>query len=332
MCLRPAAFLACFAFFAVTALPPAPASAQVGLLSQPGPTLTVPNSAVTEPLTFIIYGDTRFTDPADVQAADPAARRALVAKIADERPQALIITGDLPYRGAHPEDYAQYEKETAAWRGEHLRIYPVLGNHELSGRGAGHPLDNWWNVFPELKDRRWYSVALGERVYLLCLDSNSDLTPGSVQRQWLEEQIAHLPPEVEFVILVLHHPPVADIQTLIEVNHNPRPNEISLRDYLSSIAPRTHAQLIVAAGHIHNYERATVEGVTYLVSGGGGAHPYPVVRTSQDAYQSNEFPNFHYIAFRLEGKQLHATMIRLGFPVADPPQWQTKDTFTVTAK
>jgi hypothetical protein len=29
---------------------------------------------------------------------------------------------------------------------------------------------------------------------------------------------------------------------------------------------------------------------------------------------------------------LHGTMIRLGFPIADPPQWQDRDTFTITAK
>lgn len=306
-------------------------AAQTGLLSQPGPTLTVPEAALSRTPTFIVYGDTRFTDPADTQAAYPPARRALVAKIAEVHPDALVITGDLPYRGAHPADYAEYEKETGAWRSESLRIYPVLGNHELAG-GPAEGLENWWHAFPELKDRRWYSVAFGDRLYFLCLDSNAALTPGSEQRNWLEGQIAHLPQKVEFVVVVLHHPPVADIQTLIETNHNPRPNEISLRDYLSSIAPHSQARFIVAAGHIHNYERQTLDGVTYLVSGGGGAHPYPVIRTPQDAYQSTEFPNFHSILFRLQGKALHGTMIRLGFPVSQPSRWETKDTFTITAR
>ncbi|HZZ38432.1 MAG TPA: metallophosphoesterase [Acidobacteriaceae bacterium] len=316
----------------VLALVPGLAPAQTALLSQPGPTFTVPDSVLPKNFSFIVYGDTRFTDPADIQAADPSARRALVAKIAQIHPDALIITGDLPYRGTYPADYGVYEKETTAWHAERLRIYPVLGNHELGGHGPDSWLTDWWNTFPELKDRRWYSVAFGSHVYFLCLDSNSALTPGSEQRQWLEDQVAHLSRKVEFVVVALHHPPVADIQTLIEVDHNPRPNEISLRDYLSSIAPHTHAQIIVAAGHIHNYERASVDGVTYLVSGGGGAHPYPVVRTSQDEYQATEFPNFHYILFQLQGKQLHATMTRLAFPIADPPQWEAKDTFTITAK
>lgn len=303
-----------------------------GLVSQPGANFTVRDSALPKNFTMIVYGDMRFTDPTNTKAANPDARRALVAKVAQEHPDALVLTGDVPYRGTFVADYTEFHAETGAWRDEHLRIFPTLGNHEFGGKGADDPLKNWWAAFPEQSDRRWYSVALGSRVYLMCLDSDSDLTPGSPQRTWLEDQITHLSPKVEFVFLAMHHPPVADIQTRYQVDHNPRPNEISLREYLSKIAPQSHAQFIVASGHIHNYERAELDGVTYLVSGGGGAHPYEVDRTPQDLYQSTDFPNFHYILFRLKGRQLQATMIRLGYPMGAQPEWQTRDTFVIMAK
>ena len=274
----------------------------------------------------------RFTDPSNTKAANPDARRALVARIAAVHPDALILTGDVPYRGTVAADYDEYRRETKAWRDENLRLYPALGNHEFGGKGADNALEDWWGAFPALKDRRWYSVALGSRVYLICLDSDADLTPGSAQRAWLEDQIAHLSKKVDFVFVALHHPPVADIQTLLEVSHNPRPNEISLRNYLSQVAPHSHAQFIVTAGHIHNYERAEVDDVTYLVSGGGGAHPYPVERTPLDQYQATDFPNFHYILFQLAGRQLKGTMFRLGFPIAAPPEWQARDSFMIGAK
>ena len=53
----------------------------------------------------------------------------------------------------------------------------------------------------------------------------------------------------------MHHPPVADFQTRINVSHNPRPNEIALRDDIESLAPTMKARIILCAGHIHNYER-----------------------------------------------------------------------------
>jgi 3',5'-cyclic AMP phosphodiesterase CpdA len=303
-----------------------------GLISQPGPTFVVQDSDLPRNLSIVVYGDMRFTDPANHTAADPDARRALVAKIAQVHPDALVLTGDVPYRGTFAADYDEYRLETKAWRDENLRVYPALGNHEFGGKGADDPLKDWWAAFPAMKDRRWYSAALGSRVYLMCLDSDADLTPGTPQRTWLEDQIAHLPKKVEFVFLAMHHPPVADLQTKEHVDHNPRGNEISLRDYLSKVAPQSHAQFIVTAGHIHNYERAEVDGVTYLVSGGGGAHPYEVERTGQDKYQSTDFPNFHYILFQLDGKQLKATMYRLALPIGATPEWQNRDNFSIQAK
>lgn len=302
------------------------------LLSQPGATFTVKDSALPSNLSLIVYGDMRFTHPEDIEDTNPAARRALVAKIADEHPDALVLTGDVPFRGRDVFDYQEFARETTAWQSEHLRVYPVLGNHELSGTGFQDPLKNWWRAFPELKDRRWYSVALGSRIWILALDSNSPLTPGSPERTWLDDQIAHLPPSVDFVFLALHHPLVADIQTRVHVDHNPRPNEISVRDDLTAIAPHTHAQFIVVSGHIHNYERFSVNGVTYLVSGGGGARPHDIDRTPADQYQSKQFPVFHYIAFRLEGTDLKATMIKLAFPIGRQPAWADADSFSIAAK
>jgi acid phosphatase type 7 len=303
-----------------------------GLISQPGANFVVKDSELPRNFSIIVYGDMRFTDPSNTTAANPDARRALVAKIADLHPDVLILTGDVPWRGTFAADYAEFKLETATWRTENLRVYPALGNHEFGGKGTDNPLENWWAAFPELKNRRWYSVALGSRVYLTCIDSDADLTPGTPQRTWLEDQMAHLSPKVEFVILAMHHPPVADIQTKEHVDHNPRPNEVALRDYLSQIAPQSHAKFIVASGHIHNYERAEVDGVTYLVSGGGGARPYEVDRTPQDKYQATDFPNFHYILFHLDRKQLKATMFRLGLPIATPPEWQARDSFAIPAK
>jgi hypothetical protein len=99
------------------------------------------------------------------------------------------------------------------------------------------------------------------------------------------------------VLIALHHPPVADVQTRLRVDHNPRPNEIALRDYLGEAARTSRARFVVVAGHIHNYERFFQQDVVYLdlVSGGGGAIPYQVDRTDADLYKTRDFPNYHYL-------------------------------------
>src|SRR5215470_12891125 len=133
------------------------------------------------------------------------------------------------------------------------------------------------------------------------------MLPGSDQHRWLAAQIASLPQEVAFVILTLHHPPVADLQRGFTASHNPRANEIALANLLKDAAATHAARFVVVAGHIHNYERFSQDDVLYLVSGGGGATPYPVERSPQDAYQDRSFPNFHYVKLVLTDDALIGT-------------------------
>jgi hypothetical protein len=293
-------------------------------------TFQIPDSALPVPLVLVAYGDMRFTAASETAASSPSARRALVAKIAAENPAAIFINGDLPFHGI-AADYEVYRAETQAWRDKHLRVYPALGNHELSACFESICLDRWWSAFPELRGRRWYSVAVGGRLVGIALDSDTSLLPGSAQRMWLEGQVSALDPAVRVVLIVLHHPPVADVQTVKLVDHNPRPNEQALAAYLQWAAAHSAARFVVSAGHIHNYERQAQDGVTYLVSGGGGATPYEVDRTAADFYQSKDFPNYHYVRFELLGNTLSGEMIRLqDYAARSPSHWQTKDRFEIS--
>lgn len=296
------------------------------------PTFTVAAADLPTPLVMVAYGDMRFTTTAETAASNPAARQALVARVAKEHPAALFLNGDIPFHGK-PEDYAVFRGETRAWRDLGLRVYPALGNHEFSGCSAAQCLDLWWNTFPTLRPHRWYSVALGTKVLAMALDSNASMLPGSEQRAWLEEQIAGLSAQVRLVVIFLHHPPVADIETGELANHNPRPNEISLADYLGTMAPQSKARFFVSAGHTHNYERLAQDGIVYLVSGGGGASPYPVVRGPRDLYGGADFPNYHYVRLELRGNKVTGEMYRLGdYTAPAPATWEKQDFFEISLR
>jgi hypothetical protein len=295
-------------------------------------TFSVADGDLPDPLVLVAYGDMRFTAPSETEATNPGVRQALVAKIADENPAAIFLNGDIPWHGVVP-DYEVFRDETRPWRERHLRVYPALGNHEFSACLESACLDHWWDAFPQLRGRRWYSVAVGAKVVGIALDSDASLLPGSEQRVWFENQVAGLFPKVRLVLIVMHHPPVADLQTSKLTDHNPRPNELALAEYLKTVAPRSMARFVVSAGHIHNYERFAEDGVVYLVSGGGGARPYEVDRRPRDLYQSADFPNYHYVRFELHGDRVVGEMIRLGDHAAlEPKQWQTRDRFEITLR
>jgi hypothetical protein len=305
--------------------PPAPTG--------PAALFSVADAELPHALTFVAYGDMRFTATAERDASLPAVREALVAKIAAEHPAALFLTGDIPWHGGTLADYGVYRDETGPWREAGLRVYPALGNHEFSGCEPAQCLDNWWSAFPEVRGHRWYAVALGSRLRALALDSDAPLTNGAPQRLWLESELGALAPSVKFVLIWLHHPPVADLSSGALANHNPRPNEVELADYLSRAAPALHARVLVIAGHTHNYERFEQDGITYLVSGGGGAHPYEVERSPRDLYQGKDFPNFHYLRFRLTDDRLSAEMVRVTDPDAATPQhFEVRDRFEIRAR
>jgi len=254
-----------------------------------------------------------------------------VQKIAQERPDAILMNGDVPYSGDVVNDYEVFRTETAVWRDENLNVFPALGNHELHG-DLHQALEHWWNAFPQLRDRRWYSAAIGDSIYSIELDSALSLSPGSDQLTWLNQQLKALPASVKFVFINLHHPLVADIQTRYSVDHNPRPNEIALRNNLEALAPSLKARIIVCAGHIHNYERFQRNGIIYFVSGGGAASPVHVDRGPEDLYQDNSFPNYHFLEFTLEKDKLIGSMVRLSDPDGRVPGWEVKDKFEISAK
>lgn len=294
------------------------------------PTFRVNTQDLSNPLRIVAYGDMRFTDPREKDVTNPKVRRWLVERVANENPDAILLSGDIPLQGGNAADYTVYQSETSTWRDRHLRIYPALGNHEFRGFEK-ECLENWWRTFPELRGWRYFSVQLGDAIYLLNLDSNSPLTPGSPQIAWLTEQLARLPATVRFVFVSLHHPPVADASKAGIESHSVRPNEAALAQFLAAAARNSRARFIVNAGHIHNYERFYQDGIVYLVSGGGGAKPVPVEREPKDQYQDGSFPNYHYVKIVITGGNLQGVMIRLTDPASDTPSWEEKDRFEVQA-
>jgi 3',5'-cyclic AMP phosphodiesterase CpdA len=153
---------------------------------------------------FIAYGDTRFTDPADINAANPDVRRELVKAIAAAHPDFVTFGGDITYKGNDPNDWKVYDSETATWRQQHIPVYPALGNHDLHG-DLTLSLANYFQRYPELHNSLYYSVSTGNMLMLI-LDSALDETSGE-QGDWLKKKFAAVPAHVDFVTIVLHHPP-----------------------------------------------------------------------------------------------------------------------------
>jgi Icc-related predicted phosphoesterase len=264
---------------------------------------------VSTPFHFVAYGDSRFHDPKDTEAANPPVRQALVQAIAQASPAFISFGGDIVYNGYDVNDWKVWDSETAAWRAKKIPVYPALGNHDLHG-DEKIALDNYFQRFPDLKNSRYYSVRAANTL-LLVLDSSLEETSGP-QGQWLTQKLDHVPGDVDFIFLVLHHPPYTSSSDAKKFGggHSARSQEQELAKTLEGRQPNLRARIVVFSGHVHNYERHQHGGVTYFVTGGAGAHAYPIERAPGDPFQSREV-NYHYLLVEVDHQRLKVTMNRL---------------------
>ena len=277
---------------------------------------------VSTPFRFVAYGDTRFHNPHDTEAANPSVRVALVRAIADANPAFVCFTGDIVYNGNDASDWKTWDSETSIWREKGIPIYPALGNHDLHGDPAV-ALGNYFQRFPDLKNSRYYSVRAANAL-LLVLDSSLDETSGP-QGRWLTSELDNIPDKVDFVFIMLHHPPYTSSSDERKYGggHSSRSPEHMLAKMLEDRQAHTRARFVVFSGHVHNYERHEYGGVTYFVSGGGGAHAYPIERAPDDPFQSKEI-NYHYLLVEVDQQKLSVTMNRLQL-TEGKAAWTTPD-------
>ena len=282
---------------------------------------------LTTPFTFVVYGDSRFHDPKDFEAANPPMRQALVRAIAAVHPAFITFTGDIVYNGNDPNDWKVWDTETAPFRDNHIPVYPALGNHDLHGEKDA--LVNYFERFPELKGNRFYSVRAANML-MLVLDSSLDETSGP-QGDWLKTKLDTIPSDVDFVFLVFHHPPYTSSsdKKIFGGGHSARDSEQNLAKMLEARQPNTRARFVVFSGHVHNYERHEHGGVTYFVSGGAGAHAYPIERAPDDPFQSKEI-NYHYLLVEVGRSKLTVTMKRLQLENGKET-WTQPDSVTINS-
>jgi 3',5'-cyclic AMP phosphodiesterase CpdA len=193
-------------------------------------------------------------------------RRAIFAQLAEEAPDFIVNTGDLVADGSDLAAWAQFDREAEALRDRRIPYIPVLGNHDLWPHDE-QALANWFARFPFLDGRRWFNVRYGS-IDLVVIDSNADaLTPRQIEEQeaWYRERLAadDADPEVRLVVVALHHSPYTNSYLVGN-------SEWVARLFVGPARASRKARLFFT-GHVHSYEHFLVDGVHFVVSGGGGA-------------------------------------------------------------
>jgi len=199
-----------------------------------------------------------------------------------------ILTGDIVYPNGDAEYYEPNYFRPYRDLIKKVPFFPSLGNHDLdSGNGKGYldafdvPANNPQN------SKRYYAFRYAHAL-LIALDSNEkllykpDQIQGSPQYIWLvrELQKAENDPDIHWRFVFFHHPPYSGGY------HGQGSQKEWLAQLRKTLIPVLEKYRVdmVFNGHDHHYERsypirdgsiadhqdAHTQGITYIVTGGGG--------------------------------------------------------------
>ncbi len=229
--------------------------------------------------TFAVFGDTRTQH--DVH-------RGVAARVLAVAPDFALHTGDLVEAGSDPsqwEIFFEIERELMA----RVPLFSTLGNHE-----GDHA--NYFEAFYLPGNERWYWFDYGSvRFVCLQVDGFAEFGPGSQQYAWLEGVLADS--ARDWLVVYFHAPPYTSAADTYE--------EV-VRPALPPLFERYGVDLVFN-GHKHNYERNEVRGVTYIVTGGGGAPLY--AQQEREPTQAAFAMVHHLVLVEVDGARLRATAI-----------------------
>jgi predicted phosphodiesterase len=185
-----------------------------------------------------------------------------VSAITAECPAAVFHTGDFVTTPDREDQWNTFF-EIIAPLSETAPFYPARGNHDGDGT-------SFVSRFSLSGGTSWYAVSLPDLRFLV-LDSNAPLFPDSPQYQWLVDALSL--GDERYHCVVLHHP----IYNSTAGGHTE--DEKGLISTINGMLVASGVDLVFA-GHVHAYERLEKDGVTYVISGGGGAGLYSPVERS----------------------------------------------------
>ncbi len=229
---------------------------------------------------MLIAGDIGAGDEGEMEVA-----RAMAKWAESRRVLALLLLGDNIYPDGNPARFAAaIARPLRPLLAAGVRIYPVLGNHDVLYDGGAGELGLFGLA------RSYYSFEIGSVTYF-ALDSTAF---GQEQAAWLRKALAEA--ETPWKAVYLHHPLYSSGL------HGP---DLALRAALVPLLKEGGVQLVLS-GHDHDYERTqAIDGVVYVVSGGGSS-VRPVGRSAFTAVSASRL---HFLWLRADPYRLQVEAI-----------------------
>lgn len=241
---------------------------------------------------FVVYGDTQHHP--EIQAS--VAERAL-----KQDPDFFLHTGDLVNDGRSSDDWHDFF-DLAGPLLARAPLFPTLGNHERRS-------EYYFDLFYLPGGERWYTFTYAEARFIsLRVDEETGFEEGTAQHDWLKSTLKSN--KLPWVVVFFHRSPYTSEYEGSE--------EVAIREALTPLFEAYGVDLVLS-GHNHNYQRSEADGITYLVTGGGGGNLSSSVEP--DEYLVTYEIAYHLLYIRVEGDTLTVRAME--------PDGETIDSFSL---
>ncbi len=229
---------------------------------------------------FIVLGDTR---------TDSVAHQSVINRMAIYEFDFYMHSGDFVGDGNNTNQWRTFFNiEDTLLQSVHF--LPTIGNHE----SPFWPYDTLF-ALPSPED--YYSVRYANTYYI---NLNTEIWMWGDQRAWLENELvtAHNDTLIDWIFVNLHRPPYSS------GNHG---SQLDVRLAWCSLFEDYDVD-IVFAGHDHSYERTIpINGVVYIVTGGGGAPLYDV---GSNWFTAHAEKTHHFCLIKIVDKKLRLKVVK----------------------
>lgn len=240
-----------------------------------------------------------------------AVRPHIFSRICDSRPSALIHLGDAVADGASDSDWMIYDSLSRCINIASIPVFGVMGNHDYFGSNDAC-IRNATKRFTNLQGQRWSCCVMDSVAYILLNSNFDELTDDEIQWQsgWLDSVVrsVNMRDDVLLAVACWHHPPYTNSSVVGD------DKEVQ-RHLLQPLRQCTKLRMI-ASGHAHTYEHFNIDGLHFLVSGGGGGARQELLPVEKARHRSipsqrvsgNRICKFHYCTVQRKGMLLNIEM------------------------